>query len=178
MRSFLVPTREEVSPTNQKIFDNLKAGLGFVPNLYATIGKSANALQSYMTLQNAKSSLTGKEREVINLVVSQFNNCQYCLSAHTTIGKMKGFTDGQIMDIRKSTDNFDLKMKALSRLVKSIVETHGRPDATLLEAFFTAGYTEENMIDMLVIIGDKIVSNYLHGITQIPIDFELAPELK
>lgn len=175
---FKVPTREEVSEGNKKLFDNLKAGLGFVPNLYALIGKSTNGLLNYLTFQNAKSSLSGKEREVINLVVSQFNNCQYCLSAHTTIGKMKGFTDGQIMDIRKSTDNFDLKIKALSRFVKSVVETHGRPKEDLVSDFFNAGYSEENMIDVLIVIGDKIVSNYLHGITQIPIDFEIAPPLR
>jgi len=177
MKTFSVPTREEVTEGNQKLFDNLKAGLGFVPNLYAMIGKSANGLANYLTLQNAKSSLTGKEREVVNLVVSQFNNCQYCLSAHTTIGKLKGLTDGQIMDIRKSTDNFDLKIKSLSRFVKAVVENHGRPSEKVVSDFFDAGYTEESMIDVLIVIGDKIVSNYLHGITQIPIDFELAPPI-
>jgi AhpD family alkylhydroperoxidase len=84
-------------------------------------GKSTFGLQNYLAFQNAKSSLSGKEREAINLVVSQFNNCQYCLSAHTTLGKMKGFTSGQIMDIRRSTDNFNLKLRALCRFVKSVV---------------------------------------------------------
>lgn len=177
MKTFVVPTREEVTEANQKVFDQLKAGLGFVPNLYAMFGKSTFGLQNYLAFQNAKSSLSGKEREAINLVVSQFNNCQYCLSAHTTIGKMKGFTSGQIMDIRRSTDNFDLKLRALCRFVKSVVETYGRPDKQILETFFSVGYTEENMIDVLMVIGDKIISNYLHGITQIPIDFEPAAPL-
>ncbi|WCL48325.1 carboxymuconolactone decarboxylase family protein [Leptospira sp. GIMC2001] len=177
MRVFTVPTKEEVSSTNQGIFDNLKAGLGFVPNLYATIGKSNFALDSYLKFQNAKSSLSGKEREAINLVVSQFNHCVYCLSAHTAIGKMKGFSDQEIMEIRKGIDNFNPKLKSLTRLIKSVMETKGKPDAKLVENFFDAGYTEENLIDAIVIVGDKIISNYIHGITQIPVDFPVAEEI-
>jgi len=96
-RTFTVPTREEVTENNQGIFDNLKKGLGFVPNLYAYFAKSETALGDYMALQNRKSSLKGKEREVINLVVSQINGCRYCQSAHTVLGKMNGFTDDQVI---------------------------------------------------------------------------------
>ena len=93
MKTFEVPTREQVSETNQHIFDNLKKGIGMVPNLYATFAHSDNALSSYVTLQSMKSSLSNKEKEVVNLVVSQINDCIYCLSAHTAIGKMNGFSD-------------------------------------------------------------------------------------
>ena len=69
-RTFSVPTRDEVSTTNQSIFDSLQKGLGFVPNLYAYFGKNETALSDYLTLQNRKSTLRPKEREVINLVTS------------------------------------------------------------------------------------------------------------
>ena len=75
MTTFSVPTRDDVTPDNQAIFDNLKKALGFVPNLYATFAYSPTALGTYLALQNAKSSLKPKEREVINLVVSQVNDC-------------------------------------------------------------------------------------------------------
>src|SRR4051794_29457404 len=64
-----VPTREKVSPANQAIFDNLKKNLGVVPNLYATLAHSEHALGNYLAFQNGKSSITGKAREVVNLVV-------------------------------------------------------------------------------------------------------------
>jgi hypothetical protein len=70
MKKFKVPTREQVSPTIQVLFDNIKKGLGMVPNLYAIFAHSDNALGTYLALQNAKSSLKAREREVINLVVS------------------------------------------------------------------------------------------------------------
>ena len=178
MQNFVVPTRDQVSENNQAIFDNLQKGLGFVPNLYATIGYSNNGLGSYLTLQNAKSSLSKKEREVVNLVVSQVNDCRYCQAAHTAIGKMNGFTDEQILDIRAVKVSFDPKIAALANFVKETTENRGRPAAHAVDAFFAAGYTNENLVDVIIVIGDKIISNYLHGITQIPIDFPAAPVLE
>jgi len=70
MATFNVPTREQVSENNQAIFDQLKKGVGFVPNLYATYAYNDTALGDYLALQNRKSTLKAKEREVINLVVS------------------------------------------------------------------------------------------------------------
>jgi uncharacterized peroxidase-related enzyme len=177
MLQFNVPTKDQVAENNQAIFDNLQKGLGFVPNLYAYFGHSDTGLGNYLTLQNAKSSLRAKEREVINLVVSQVNGCLYCQAAHTALGKMNGFTDEQIIEIRKGSASFDAKLDALAKFVKSTTENKGRPDAQLVENLFAAGYTQGSLVDILIVIGDKIISNYLHGITQIPVDFPAAPVL-
>lgn len=172
-----VPTYDQVSPTNQALFDNLKKGLGMVPNLYATLAHSPTALGTYLTLQNAKSSLSGKAREVINLVVSQVNGCEYCLAAHTVIGKTVGFSDVQILEIRHGRATFDARLDALARLVRSIASERGHADPALLQAFFGAGWTEGNLVDAIVVIGDKTVTNYLHATTKVPVDFPAAPAL-
>jgi AhpD family alkylhydroperoxidase len=177
MSTINVPTYSDVSPANQAIFDKLKSGLGKVPNLYATLAYSENALGSYLAFQNAKSSITGKAREIVNLVVSQVNNCEYCLAAHTVIGKMSGFTDEQILEIRSGKASFDAKFDALARLVKNITVNRGHADQNLVDAFFDAGWTKENLIDAIVVIGDKTVTNYLHGTTHVPVDFPAAPQL-
>lgn len=178
MKTFTVPTREEVSPANQVLFDALKKKVGMVPNLYATIAYSENALGTYLALQGAKSSLRAKEKEAINLVVSQVNECDYCLAAHTTIGKLNGFTDQQILEIRAGSASFDSKLNALVALIKNFVETHGKVNPVLTDQFFAAGYTRENLVDAIVVIGDKMITNYLYGATNIPIDFPAAPALE
>ena len=177
MNTFPVPTHATVSPANQALFDNLKKGLGMVPNLYATFAHSETALPTYLAFQNAKSSLMGKAREVVNLVTSQVNNCEYCLAAHTTLGGMVGFTSEQIIEIRHGHASFDPKFDALARLTKGVVENRGHIDPALLEGFFAAGWTKENLVDAIVIMGDKTVSNYLHGVTKVPVDFPPAPAL-
>src|SRR5260370_42651089 len=161
MTTLNVPTRDEVSPANQGIFDKLKSSLGTVPNLYATLAHSEHALGNYLAFQNAKSSITGKAREIVNLVVSQVNGCEYCLAAHTMIGKMNGFTDEQILEIRSGKASFDAKLNALAQLVRSIAVNLGHADQTLVEAFFSAGWTKENLVDPIAVIGDKTVTNYL-----------------
>lgn len=178
MKNFTVPAREEVSANNQAIFDNLKSAVGFVPNLYAFYAHSETALADYLALQNRKSSLRAKEREIINLVVSQVNACEYCLAAHTAIGKMQGFTDEQIIEIRRAEISFDAKFDALAKFVKETAVNRGKPLAETVEKLFAAGYRENNLVDIVIVIGDKIISNYLHGITQIPVDWEAAPKLQ
>jgi AhpD family alkylhydroperoxidase len=172
-----VPTRDDVSPANQALFDTLKKNLGKVPNLYATLAHSDTALGAYLALQGAKSTIEGKAREVVNLVVSQANACEYCLAAHTLIGKMHGFSDEQILEIRRGTAGFDPKLDALARLVRNIVLERGHADPALVDAFFAAGWTRANLVDAIVAVGDKTVTNFLHGTTRVPIDFPPAPLL-
>ncbi|MEP3371475.1 MAG: carboxymuconolactone decarboxylase family protein [Maribacter dokdonensis] len=177
MSTFNVPTREEVSEKNQGIFDNLEKALGFVPNLYATYANSDTALENYLNFANAKTSLSAKEKEVVNLAVSQVNNCIYCLSAHTAIGKMNGFTDEQILELRAGKASFDTKLNALAKLAKNITENRGRTDEDVLSDYFAAGYTKANLIDTISLVGDKTISNYIHSTTQVPVDFPVAPSL-
>jgi uncharacterized peroxidase-related enzyme len=174
--TFSVPTRDEVSPANQAIFDNLQKALGFVPNLYATIAYSDNGLARFLAYQNAKTSLSNKEKEAVNLIVSQVNECIYCQSAHLVLGKMNGFTDEQLLDIRKGTST-NPKLNALVALAANITATRGKADGDLVDDFYAQGYTNENMVDLILQISDKTAMNYLHNLTEIPVDFPLASAL-
>lgn len=177
MITFNVPTREEVNATNQGIFDHLEKTVGFVPNLFATYAYSENALKNYLDFANAKTSLKAKEKEVVNLAVSQVNNCEYCLSAHTAIGKMSGFSEDQILELRAGKSSFDNKLDALAKLSKNITENRGNTDADILENFFNAGWTKENLIDTISLVGDKTISNYINNTTKVSIDFPVSPPL-
>lgn len=178
MTTFNVPTRDQVSPVNQAIFDQLEKTVGFVPNLFATYALSDNALKNYLDFSNAKSSLKAKEKEVVNLAVSQVNNCQYCLSAHTAIAKMNGFSEGEILQLRAGEALFDSKLDALAKLAKNITENRGNTDTDVLEAFFAAGYTQEQLIDTISLVGDKTISNYIHNTTKVAVDFPQAVSLE
>ncbi|PIB36949.1 alkylhydroperoxidase [Reichenbachiella sp. 5M10] len=171
-------TREEVSASNQAIFDQLKGTLGFVPNLYASYPHAEGALGDYLTLSNRKTSLSNKEKEVVNLVVSQVNNCDYCLAAHTAVSKMNGFSDEQILEIRTGRATFDSKFDALAQLVKNASINRSKAGQSAIDAFFAAGYTKENLVDTIILIGDKTISNYLHGFGQFEVDFPAAPVLE
>lgn len=178
MSTFNVPTREKVTANNQAIFDNLKNTLGFVPNLYATYAHSENALGNYLALSGAKTSLNAKQKEVVNLAVSQVNECLYCLAAHTAIGKMNGFDDAQILELRAGKASFDPKLDALAKLAKNMTENRGGTDTAVAEHFLNSGWTKENLIDTIVLVGDKTMSNYLHKTTNVAVDFPAAQPLE
>jgi uncharacterized peroxidase-related enzyme len=173
--TFEVPTRDQVSPNNQAIFDHMQSAFGKVPHLYATFALNETALADYLALQNRKNTLSPKEREIINLVVSEVNDCAYCVPAHTAVSKMMGFKDAEILEIRRADVSFNDKYAALAKFVQETAINRGRPSAASYDAFFEAGYTKANLIDVMMIIGDKIISNYLHNITQIPVDWPAVP---
>lgn len=175
--AFTVPTRAEVSPANQAIFDHMQQAFGKVPHLYATFAYNDGALADYLALQNRKSTLSAREREIINLVVSQVNDCRYCVPAHTFLAKMNGFTDEQILAIRRGQADFNDQWAALATFVKETAVNRGRPSEAALAGFFEAGYTRAQLVDVLIIIGDKIISNYLHNITQVPVDWPEVPQV-
>lgn len=177
MKTFIVPTRENVSENNQALFDNLEKAVGFVPNMYAFFAHSSTALGDYLALQNRKNSLNFKEKEVINLIVSQLNGCNYCKSAHTEMGKMAGFTAEEIFEIRRANISFNSKLNALVQLTKEVVEQKGEVSEKVKSNFFEVGYNTENLVDIVMTIGDKIMTNYLFALVKVPIDFPMAKEL-
>lgn len=178
MQNFNVPTRNEVSKTNQEIFDNLEKAVGFVPNIYATMASSDHALKNFLDFANSKSSLKTKEKEVINLAVSELNQCQYCLSAHTAIAGMNGFNSDQINEIRSGAASFDSKLDSLAKLSRNIAENRGATNQEVLNQFFNSGWTKENLMDVINQVGEITITNYLHKTTEVPVDFPAAHSLE
>ncbi|WP_158840062.1 carboxymuconolactone decarboxylase family protein [Polaribacter sp. L3A8] len=177
MSTFNVPTKNEVSANNQAIFTQLEKGLGFVPNLYAAFAHSETALGNFLAIGNGKTSFSAKEKEVINLAVSQVNNCVYCLSAHTAIGKMNGFTEEQILELRVGKASFDTKLNALANFSKSVAENRGAATPETVENLYAAGYTKGNLADAIILIGEITITNYFHKTTDVAVDFPLAQAL-
>ncbi|WP_415327009.1 carboxymuconolactone decarboxylase family protein [Chryseobacterium sp. MMS23-Vi53] len=178
MKTINVPAKEQVSEQSQMIFDAITKKIGKVPNLFATIGYSANALKGILEFEEAfaKGAFSAKEREGINLVVSQTNNCTYCLAAHTMLAGMKGFSSDEIIEMRKGHSS-DAKLEIVLQLAKSIVENKGNADASLKNTFFEVGYNEAALIDLIGIITVRTFTNYVYAATEIPVDFPLAPQV-
>lgn len=174
---FEVLKKENVSAKNQQVFDEVKRVFGAVPNLYSTLAYSENALDAYIKLETSPNSLTTKETEAVNLVVSEVNNCMYCLSAHTMIAKQSGFTEEETIQVRLGNAPFDARLDALVKLTKELSENRHIENPALLDAFFEAGYTKENLMDIIILIGDRTISNILHAVTKVPIEFPLAKVL-
>ena len=121
MTKIQVPTRDQVDAKSQAIFDQLKKQLGVVPNLYATIGYSSEALEAFLGFSGkaGKGTFSAKEIEAIKLAVSEANGCNYCLAAHTALAKMQGFTEEETLELRATTIQ-DERLNAVTTLARDI----------------------------------------------------------
>jgi uncharacterized peroxidase-related enzyme len=178
MSKFNVPSRAQVSDSNQAIFDQLQKGLGFVPNIYASFAHSETALSNFLAFGNGKTSFSAKEKEVINLAVSQVNECIYCLSAHTAIGKMNGFTEDQILELRSGNASFNEKLDALAKFSKSVALNRGAATQEAIENFYNAGFSKGNLADAILLIGEITITNYFHRTIEVPVDFPVVQSLE
>jgi len=174
---FKVLKKEEISEPNQQLFDQLAKSYGAVPNLYATLAYSETALKAYMDLEATHLSLTDKEAEAVNLVVSEINHCLYCTSAHTMIARKAGFTKEQTLQIRAGHAAFDPTLDALVQLTHALTLHRSVHQPALLDNFFKAGYTKGQLVDIILLIGDRTISNLLYEVTQVPVEFPLAEPL-
>ena len=91
---------------------------------------------------------------------------------------MNGFTDNQILEIRSGSASFNEKFDALAKFVKDITVNRSKPSPKAVENLFEAEYSKENLVDILMVIGDKMISNFLNGTAQIPVDFPAVSELE
>jgi uncharacterized peroxidase-related enzyme len=179
MKTIQVPPRDQVSEASQTVFDQLQKRLGKVPNLYATMGYSAPALQAFLQFEEqlGHGVFTAKEREAIALAVSQVNGCNYCLAAHTVAAQRRGFSLDDTLAIRRA-DLADPKLQVTLQLAQSIVENQGHADQRLVDQFFATGYNEGALMELVGLVTVRIFTNYVYALTDIPVDFPAAPVLE
>jgi AhpD family alkylhydroperoxidase len=178
MKKLSVITKEQAPEQSRQIFENIEKSVGMLPNIYAVIGNSANALGSYLAFSEAQKngSFNGKEREAVFLAVSEENGCSYCVSAHTAIAKMNGFSEDETLQLRAGTYN-DKKLSVLTNLAKSIITGKGRADENLINAFYDAGNDEKALVDLIALVVDKTFSNYIGRLSKPGIDFPQVQQL-
>jgi uncharacterized peroxidase-related enzyme len=172
-------TMDSASADAKKIFEGIKAKLGKVPNIYATMAHSPVTLQAMLHYNQElrKGSLSGREIEVIALAVGQANDCDYCVAAHTVIGKMAGLSVEETIESRQGKGH-DPKLDALVKLAIDITKTGGRPSDQAIVAFRKAGYSDAALIEVIAWVTYNIFTNYFNHIAETVSDFPAPPALK
>jgi AhpD family alkylhydroperoxidase len=147
----------------------------------ATFANNPVVLQGYLTLDAAyeKGSFTPRERQLILLAASVENNCDYCAAAHSTVAKSVLLTPPELITaVRKGLPVPDVKLNALITLVKELVRERGYATDETVQKFLTAGYKKEQVMELLLGIALKTISNYLDHISPALVDQAFAAESK
>ena len=170
---------EEANTNSQAIFNNVKSKIGMLPNLYATMGVSDKLLGGFLTFTETLKSgeFTAKEYEAIALATSQANGCAYCLSAHTALGKMNGFTEEETLQLRDNSIE-DVALNALVTLVSELISDKGHPSEKTIQNFIQAGYTKGAFAELIGIVALTTITNTIYHNGGFEIDFPKAQNIE
>jgi uncharacterized peroxidase-related enzyme len=167
---------ESAPAASRPLLEGVKKQLGSVPNLFRVVANSPAALEGYLNLNSAltRGSLDGKTRERIALAVAEANDCGYCLSAHTYLGKnLAKLDDAEITANRNGSSN-DPKAQAAVRFAVAIVKARGHVSDADIESVRAAGYDDAQIVEIVLHVTLNTLTNYINEVAGTVIDFPLV----
>jgi uncharacterized peroxidase-related enzyme len=167
-------TLDDASGRGREVLEKAKAAVGFIPNMYANMVNQPALLETYLDSYGrfrAEAGFTPAEQEVVFLTISRANGCDYCMAAHTMLAlKKSGLSAEATEALRNDQPLPDAKLEALAHFTRTLVEKRGfiaRADA---EAFQAAGYTEQQILGIVLALSVKVLSNYANHLFQTEVD--------
>ena len=160
----------------KEIFEGPLKGKHF--NIFKAMANAPAALEVYLGMSGAlaKSGLTGKEQEVIQLAIAEANNCAYCIDAHTVIGKMHGLTEAQTIEARRGSPS-DPRLSAIAKFTLALQEKRGYVSDADVAAFKQAGYTDANLAEAVAVYALAYYTNIFNHANDTALDFPPAPKI-
>jgi uncharacterized peroxidase-related enzyme len=181
MTHFTVHTPQTAPAGSRQMLEDVKKALGFIPNLYAVFAESPAALQGALAISEAfsRSTLSPLEQQLVALAVSEANDCQFCVAAHSTFFKRVIKADPMLADATLAREPLsDPKYDSLVTFTRKVVEQRGFVTDIDLEAFFQAGYTKAQVIEVLLGVGMKTFNNYIDHIAHVPLNDQFKAEAR
>lgn len=171
-------TLQNAASGAKEVLDGAQSMLGFIPNLYGNLANSPGALSTYSfgyRQFREHSGFTPAEQEVVLLTVSKENGCGYCVAAHSMVAeKMSGVPSQAVNAIRNGEIIQDTKLAALSIFTRRLLQSRGLPIDSEIKEFLQAGYKEEQILEVVLAIAVKTISNYTNHLFSTPIDSAFA----
>lgn len=175
--SLQVHTIETAPEKSAEILEKVKAKYGFVPNLMGVLSESPAILKGYLALSELvdQTTLTPLERQIALIGASVTNGCDYCVAAHSTISSMQNLPSDVIQAVRENSPISDAKLETFRKFVQTVTEQRGNVSEEEKAAFLDAGYTKQNILEVILAVGMKTLSNYTNHIAETPLDAAFEP---
>jgi len=177
MTKFEIHTIETAPENSKELLEGAQKQLGFIPNLYGIMAEAPAALNAYNSINQSfeSSSLNSTEKQIVLLATSYVNKCHYCMAVHSTVAQMQKL-DGNIIEALRTGEAIaDSKLEALRNFTQSVVEKRGWVEENEVQAFLDAGYSKAQLLEVIVGITQKTLSNYINHIVQTPLDEAFQP---
>ena len=174
MSRISTPAVDSATGATAELFTRIKKMAGGVPNLYAAVGAlQPAALTAVLDAEAvlAAGSLTKPDLEAVKLAVSAATGCDYCVAAHSLLGKLAGLSPDALRKIRGLEPTGDTKRDALLRFVRMLVATSGTISDQEFAAIKAAGYSDQQLVEVSLGIALTIFTNLFNRINDTDIDF-------
>lgn len=151
---------------------------GFLPNHPKILAESPTALRAYRMLNELVGTMTftPMERQLLLVAISVEQRCEYCVSAHTTLLRMAQGSDQIIRGVRTRTSTGDARLDALIRFTRTMVEKRGWAEEAEVQAFLDAGFTREQVFEVITAISLKTLTTYANHLAGTPLDDAFAAD--
>lgn len=178
MTRFNIHSQDTAQGVAADMLGDIEKGLGFIPNLYGVFAESAAALKGYVALGKIfdESTFSRTERQIVILAASRFNDCRYCVAAHSVIADIQKVPAVVVDAIRRDQPVADAKLEALRQFTTSVVEKRGWVTEADVSAFLGAGYTRGQILEVVLGVTLKTLSNYVNHIADTPLDDAFSPK--
>lgn len=165
-------------PAAADLLASVRKKMGKVPNLIAAMADSPAVANAYLAFSQALSggALPARLREQIALAVGESNSCEYCLAAHTTLGKRAGLSERETCDARSAVSHDSREQVALE-FAKKLVQDRGLVEDADLEQLRQAEYTDGEIAEIVANVSLNIFTNYFNHVAQTEVDFPAAPSI-
>lgn len=172
MKNFDIHTVETAESPAAEMLGDIEKAYGFIPNLYGMFAESPAALRAYMTMSKIfdESSFSATERQLIILVASRHNECNYCMAAHTVVAGMQKVPADVIEAIREDRPIRDSRLETLRTFTTAVIEKRGWVSNDDISTFLAAGFSRAQILEVIVGISFKTLSNYTDHIVDTPLD--------
>ena len=172
-----VHTLETAPDASKPLLENSIKAFGRLPSLHGVMAESPGLLEAYQRAHQLAingTAFTPEERTVVWMSVNVANQCHYCVPAHTAIAHAEKIDSAVIAPLRDETPLPNDRLNALRDFTLAVRESHGRPSAEQLQAFEKAGFGERAVLDVILIVAQKVMSNFVNSIFDTPTDAAFA----
>jgi len=178
MSIFDIHTKETAPAKSAELLAAAEKSYGFIPNLLGVFAESPATLKAYQTIGKIfdETSFSSLERQLVILTASRLNECRYCMAAHSTVAEMQKVPADIINAIRDDQPIADSKLEALRTFTAAVIDKSAWVTGTDTDAFLAAGYTKAQILEVILGIGFKTLSNFVSRIADTPLDDAFAPK--
>lgn len=173
-----IHTTDTAPLASQSLLSQAQAHYGFIPNAIGAMAESPAVLQAYLTLDEllGKTAFTDIEQHVLLLAITREYECSYCVAAHSAFAKMAGLAPEQVTRLRQGEPLLDKRLQQLQQFAARMVATHGNVSDADVQAMLTAGYTRQQILEVLLLIANKLIAVYANRIMGTDLDTALQSE--